>query len=149
MKKKLVRIGIALILAAVVVFFGVRSIVGWRPFENFKYDDLNPYSLIVQIDLDEMRREYVQMTNMYHFIKLLNGMRVTPYDGEYDPWSMKYFVYRENNEGATYSRIGVALNPIPLVDINGKVYHLDRKSAERYMDFWENHSKAGYFKVGE
>ena len=36
-----------------------------------------------------------------------------------------------------------------LIDIDGKLYRLDPASAETYQDFWKNHRKAGYFKVGE
>ncbi|MBQ8815168.1 MAG: hypothetical protein IJZ85_11825 [Lachnospiraceae bacterium] len=128
--------------------YGIRSIVGWRPFKNFEYADLHQYSLVMQIDLKEMKREYVQKTNMYHFVKLLNEIRVTPYDGEYDPWSMMYLVYQEDKDPWTYHRIGVTLDPVPIIDIGGNVYRIDRETAEKYQDFWKNHSRAGYFKVG-
>ena len=147
MKKKITTIGLVLSLIAAFCFFSVRSVVGWRPFKHFEHDDLRARSTVC-IDLEEMKRESV--TAGEHFIRMLNEIRVTtPYDREYDPWSMMYFLYQLESTGGTYHRIGVTYDPVPLIDIDGKVYRIDEETADRYRDFWENHDRAGYFKVGD
>lgn len=149
MKKKMFLIGV-IFVCIIIVFLVVRLAAGWKPFKNFKYDDLNHYTRVVSIDLEQMERVGVEQTKTQYFVKMLNGIRVTaPYKGEYDPWSMMYFVYQRNGEDMTYHRIGVTCDPAPIIDIDGKLYRLDPASAETYQDFWKNHRKAGYFKVGE
>lgn len=142
MKKKVIGIGIVLILTAILVFSVIRCTVGWKPFKYMKFDVLTPYSAVMHIDLVEMKRENVPA--MY-FVKMLKEMQVTPYEGDYDPWSMTYFVYRESGTPLKFMRIGFALEPEPIIEIEGKVYRINRKSAEIYRNFWDAYNGEGYY----
>lgn len=136
MKKKIIQIGIALIMLGLLAVFGIRSIVGWRPFKHVAYEDMQPYAWAGYIDLENMTRESIPTA---YFISMLNEIRVTtPYDGEYDPWSMDHFVCWEYGERWQYNRVGFALDPEPIIDIGGEVYRMTKNSAEVYLDFYEN-----------
>jgi len=149
MKKKTIKIGLILSLVVIFVFLSIRSTVGWRPFKNFEEKDFNAYSYIYAINMEEMKREKVDWNNKYHLVKMMNKLRVTaPYEGEYDPKSMMYLVYQLEGAVLTYHRIGVTYDPEPIIALDGKVYRIDKVSADMYRDFWENHSRAGYFKIG-
>ena len=60
-----------------------------------------------------------------------------------------YFLYGTGSTGGTFPRFVFTFDPVPLIDIDGKVYRIDEATADRYRDFWENHDRAGYFKVGD
>ena len=136
MKKKVIGFGIALILVAIIVFGGIRSVIGWRPFKNVSYDDMQPYSRVAYIDLENMKRESVPTA---YFISMLNEISVTtPYDGEYDPWSMDHFVCWEYGDRWEYNRVAFALEPEPIIDIGGKIYRMTKGTAEVYLEFFDN-----------
>ena len=48
------------------------------------------------------------------------------------------YYYTENND---LYRIGVTLNPEPIMTIEGKEYRIEREIAERYRDLWEKSAK--------
>ena len=149
MKKKAITMGLILSLMAILAILSICSTVGWRPFKNFEEKDFHSYSYIYAINIEEMKREKVDWNNKYHLVKMMNELRVNdPYEGEYDPLSMMYLVYQLEGAVLTYHRIGVTYDPEPIIDIDGKVYRIDKASADRYRDFWENHNRAGYFKIG-
>ena len=137
MKKKAYAGGLLLVLLVCVVF-GVRALVGWKPFEQLEVGDMNEYPL-TRVTLGEnagMRYTDPMYTTV--FVKLLNEMKVRPYYGWYDPFdeSVMYTLYRYNGEECTLNRIGVTLDPKPLVIIGGKAYRISEEIAERYQMFW-------------
>ena len=139
MKKKVTLIVIALVLVAILGFFGIRSVVGWRPYKQLAYEDMIPYVWTGHIDLESMTRESIPTA---YFISMLSEIRVTtPYDGEYDPWSMEYFVWWEYGENRGYNRVGFALDPEPIIDIGGEIYRMTGNSIEVYQDFCKDFLK--------
>lgn len=147
MKKKISQIVIAVILVGILGFFGVRSVVGWRPFKHVAYEDMQPYAMAAYIDLENMKRESIPIA---YLISMMNEIRVTTsYDGEYDPWAMDHFVYWKYGERWQNYRVGFSLDPEPIIDIGGEVYRMTGKSAGAYLDFCENFLGRDQHKVGE
>ena len=139
MKKK-VLVGVFLLVMLVCVVFGVRSLVSWKPFEQLEVSEVNEYPLTRVTLGDRAGMRYTDPMYTTAFVKLLNEMKVRPYYGWYDPFdeSVMYTLYRYNGEEYTLNRIGVTLDPKPLVIVGGKAYRISEEIAERYQMFWRN-----------
>ena len=141
MKKKIIFGGILGVLAAGIVFFMVRSIIGWRPYKNFVAEDI-AFGGLYHITMEE-KTEYREILRAHHsrFAEIMNDMKVVPYRGEYDPFdnSTMFFVYKLVDQPQTAHRVGVTFDPEPLLSIGGNVYRISEEMAEAYRDLWENY----------
>ena len=142
MKKK-VLVWVLLFVILVVGAFGIRSLVGSRPFKQLEVSEVDYYPLI-RVSLGENAgMRYIDPIYTSPFVKMLNEMRVRPYYGRYDPFddSVMYVLYRYTGEEYTLNRVGVTFEPKPLLIIGGKAYRISEEMATSYQRFWVNLNK--------
>ena len=143
MKKKLFLCVILLTLSVGAVFFGIRSIVGWRPFKSLTDSDINYYSPLC-VKLGENPDWYPVLSGTVgRLVRVLNEVEVVPYYGEYDPYdaSMMYIIFQYSDKLWAFHRIGVTTDPKPIMTIDGKAYLISEESAEQFRDYWEDRFK--------
>ena len=138
MKRKVWWIGASVILTVFIGFFAVRSIVGWKPFKDVERGDLR-YFWMYGVSMGENPKRWAMGTvSVDAVLMVLKDTKVVPYFGEYDPSdeSMVYFVYSDREEKLELNRIGVTLDPKPILTIGAKAYRIDQEKAERLIHIW-------------
>ena len=139
MKWRKAGIGIAVILIAMIGCMIIRSVVGWKPYKNIDPSDLNSFFVLFGVNIAE-DAEWWNTGSYSEAVKMvLKDTRVYPYFGEYDSRneSVMYFVYAHRTDKKSLNRIGVTLDPEPILTIGAKAYRIDREKAERLKNIWE------------
>lgn len=142
MKKKAVCWGVALVLVGIIGFFFARSVVGWRALKHLNTENVYSGS-VFWVTLEDGGDFWGTASKVVQIERLFNHLsetRVVPYGGEYDPFdeSMMYFVFKYKDEPHKINRIGVTVDPVPLLTFGGEVYRISEEMAEEYRDIWEN-----------
>ena len=148
MRKKVILVCASFLLAVIFAGMILPSFIGWRPFKDYDYFEIDKYISLDRVDTVLLERNAVERTKTFYFVNLLRETKVYAHNAEYDPAAMMYFVYTTSDHYYQYHRIGVALDPKPIIDIDGKVFRIKQEIAEKYQYFWENYDVNGYFKVG-
>lgn len=139
MKRKVWRVCVAVILVMIVGFFSVRSLVGWKPFKDVEQGDLRYFWMQGTYVGENARWWNVNYVYSNAVLEVLKDTKVVPYFGRYDPGdeSMMYFIYSDREDKLTFNRIGVTLDPKPILTIGAKAYRIDQEKAERLKSIWE------------
>ena len=138
MKRKVWRVCVVVILVAIVGFFSVRSLVGWKPFKDVEQDYLSYFWMHATNMGEESRYWNVDPVSQDAVLMILKDTKVVPYFGKYDPGdeSMMYFIYSDREDKLTLNRIGVTLAPKPILTIGAKAYRIDQEKAVRLIHIW-------------
>lgn len=139
LKKKQLMIAMAVFLSVISIalcVYRVRSMVGWRPYKHIADDYTKSPVWAAYIDRENMKKETIPIAD---FIDMLKKIRVTtPYDGEWETWSMDMFVYQEYGEQIHNKYVGFSLIPEPVINIGGEIYWMTKGSAKVYLEFCDN-----------